>query len=157
MSVLSRFAAFAPAARFIRGRSAAAGIIAIALAAAAVSPAWAEGPQQPAHPHKKAAAAPDLNADGSVPDSIAKTGAETRVATVRDCTLPNQAPMVFARAEHGAVSVKQETGPGCSRPSMSQTNVFYTSEKGFKGTDKLYILGFLNFGNINQTYAILVK
>jgi hypothetical protein len=162
MFVLSRLAAIEPrawpsAARFVRGRGAVAGIVAMALAAAAASPAWPEGPQQPAHPAKKAAAAPDLNADGSVPDSIAKAGAQTRVAAVRDCLLPNQAPPVFARADHGAVSVKQETGPGCGRPSASQTNVFYTSAPGFKGTDKLYVLGYLNFSNISQTYTILVK
>jgi hypothetical protein len=158
MPVLSRFAAFAPAARLVRGRRVAAGIMAIGLAAAAASPAWAEGPQQPAQPHKKAAAAPDLNADGSVPDSIAKAGAETHVATVHgDCALPNQAPVIFARADHGAVSVTPGTGPSCGRPSVSQTVIFYTSDPGFRGTDKLYLLGFLNFKNIDQTFTILVK
>ncbi len=162
MFVLTRLAAFEPvewpsAARFVRGRCVVAGIIAVALAAGALSPASAEGSQQPAQPHNKAAAAPDLNADGSVPDSVAKAGAQTRVATVRSCVLPDQAPVVFARADHGAVSVKQETGPGCGRASTSLANVFYTSELGFKGTDKLYLMGFVNFGNTNQTLTILVK
>ncbi len=162
MSVLSRFVAFQPvasppAARFVRGRCVAAGIMAIAMAAAVAAPAWAQAPQQPAPPDKKAAAAPDLNADGSVPDSVAKAGAQTRVATVRNCVLPSQAPAVFARADHGAVSVKQETEPGCGRPSTSLTTVLYTSEPGFKGTDKLYLLGYVNFSNMSQTLTILVK
>ena len=162
MSVLSRFAAFEPVAwpqvaRFVRGRCVAAGIMAMALAAAAASPALAEGSQQPAHRDKKAAAAPDLNADGSAPNSIAKAGAETRVAMVQDCALPNLAPVVSARADHGTISVKQGTGPSCGRPAVSQAQIFYTSEPGFKGTDKLHILGVLLHGDIDQTYTILVK
>ena len=163
MSVLSRFAAFAPvawplAARFVRGRGVAAGIVAIALAAAAASPACAAGPQQEAaHPQKKAAAAPDLNADGSVPDKVVKAGAETLVATVHDCDLPSQAPVVWARVEHGTTSVKQGTGPSCGRPSMSLSEIFYTSEPGFKGTDNLHMLGFVSNGGIDVSLTILVK
>ncbi len=162
MSVLSRFAAFAPvawppAARFVRGLAVAAGMIAMALAAAAASPAWAAGPQKPAPPQKRAAAAPDLNADGSVPDRVVKAGAQTSVAIVWDCALPNLAPVVSARVEHGAVSIRTGNGPNCGRRSMSLTNIFYTSEPGFKGTDKLYVLGFLTNGDIDQTYTILVK
>ena len=161
MSVLSGFAGFAPvawpsAAGLFRVRGVAARI-AIALAAAAISPTWAEGPQQAAHPHKKAAATPDLNADGSVPDSIAKAGTETQVATLKDCTLPNQAPVVSGRADHGTVSVKQEKGPGCGHPSVSLTEVFYISEPGFKGTDNLHVLGFTINSNIDRTLTILVK
>jgi hypothetical protein len=59
---------------------------------------------------KKAAAEPDLKADGSVPDATAKAGAETRVATVNHCAPPNQAPAVSARADHGTVSVKPGKG-----------------------------------------------
>jgi hypothetical protein len=163
MFVLSRFAAFESvawplAARFVRGRGAAAGIMAIALAAAAASPAWAAGPQhEAAHPQKEAAAAADLNADGSVPDKIVKAGAETLVATAHDCDLPNQAPLVWTRVEHGTTSVKQRTGPSCGRPSMSLAEIFYTSERGFKGTDKLHILGFVANGDIDLTLTILVK
>ena len=159
MSVLSGFVGIAPVAaeRFFRVRGVAAGIIAIALAAAAVSPAWAEGPQQAAHPHKKAAATPDLNADGSVPDATAKAGAETQVATMKDCTLPNQPPVASARADHGTVIVKQGKGPGCGHTSVSVAQVLYTSDPGFKGTDKLYILGFTMKSNIEQTMTILVK
>jgi hypothetical protein len=162
MSVLSRFVAFAPGAwppatRFVRGRGAAAGIIAMALAAATASPAWAQGLQKPAAPQKTAAAARDLNADGSVPDKVVKAGVRTSVATVCDCALPNMAPVVSARVEHGSVSIGTGNGPSCGRPSMSLTNIFYTSNPGFKGTDKLYILGFLTHGDIDQTFTILVK
>ena len=38
--------------------------------------------------------------------------------------LPNQAPVVSARADHGTVSVKPGKGPGCGRPSMSPAEVF---------------------------------
>ena len=156
MSVVSRFVAFGPiawppAARFVRARGAAAGILATALAAAAVSPGWAKDPQ------KNAVAALDLNADGSVPDRVVKAGAQTSVAVVWDCALPNLAPVVSARVEHGSVSIRTGNGPRCGRPSMSLTSIFYTSNTGFKGTDKLYILGFLSQGDIDKTYTILVK
>jgi hypothetical protein len=59
--------------------------------------------------------------------------------------------------EHGSVSIGTGNGPSCGRPSMSLTNIFYTSNPGFKGTDKLYILGFLTHGDIDQTFTILVK
>jgi hypothetical protein len=162
MSVSSGFAGFAPvawlpAARFFRVRGVAAGIIAVALAAAVVSPTWAEGPQQAGHPHKKAAATPDLNADGSVPDATAKAGAETKVATLKDCTLPDQPPVASVRADHGTVRIKQGKGPGCGHASVSTVEAFYTSEPGFKGTDKLHILGFTIKSNIDQTLTILVK
>jgi hypothetical protein len=162
MSVLSRFVAFArvawpPEPRFVHSRAVARGIIAIALAAAAASPAWAEVPQKPAHQDKKATAARDLNADGTVPNSIAKAGVETRVATVQYCDLPNQVPVFWARADHGTISIKRGTGPGCSLPSMNRSEIFYTSERGFKGTDNLHILGFTKDGEVNQTTTILVK
>jgi hypothetical protein len=162
MSVLSRFVAFEPvasppAARFVRRRGAAAGIIALALAAAAALPASAEGMQKPAQTHKKTTAAPDLNADGSVPDKVVKAGVKMNVATVSDCALPNMAPVVSARVEHGTVSIGTGNGPRCGRPSMSLTSIFYTSAPGFKGTDKLYVLGFLTHGDIDQTLTILVK
>lgn len=158
MSVLSRSAAFEPLAlrpiaRFARGH----GVVAVILAIAATlaSPAWADNSRLPANSHAKSAAA-DLNSGAGASDSVAKAGVETRVATVRDCVL-KQAPVIFARADHGTVVVKQQTGPGCNLPSMIETDVFYTSDKDFKGSDKLYILGFLHFDNLNQTYTILVK
>jgi hypothetical protein len=162
MSVLFRFVAFgagrvAPIARFVRNRGVAAGIAAMTLAAAAPSPIWAEGPQSLVHPQKKTAAASDLTADGRLPDKIVKAGARTSVAIVWDCDLPNLAPVVSARVEHGTVSINTGNGPSCGRPSMSLTDIFYTSEPGFKGWDKLYILGFLSKGSIDQTYTILVK
>jgi hypothetical protein len=132
-------------------------MIAMALAATIAPPAWAEGPQKPAPPQKKTAAAPDLNADGSVPDKVVKAGVQSNVAIVWDCGLPNLAPVVSARVEHGALSIKTGNGPSCGHASMSLTSVFYTSAPGFKGTDKLYILGFLTSGDINQTFTILVK
>ncbi len=99
----------------------------------------------------------DLNADGSVPDKIVKAGAQTSAAIVRDCALPNYAPVVSARVEHGTIRIRTGNGPSCGLASMSLTNVLYTSDPGFKGTDKLTILAFLTSGDLNQTYTILVK
>jgi hypothetical protein len=162
-SVLSRFVVFQPIAwcnlaeGLVRDRRFAGAIIAVALAATAASSAWAAGSQDKAHPQQKTAAAPDLNADGSVPNVITKTGVKTRVAVAYDCDQPNQAPILWARADHGTIDVGTGTGPQCGHPSMSLTGVFYTSEPGFKGTDKVYVLGFITNGNINATYTVLVK
>jgi hypothetical protein len=79
------------------------------------------------------------------------------VATVWDCDLPNLAPVVSARVEHGFVSIGTGDGPRCGRPSMSLTSIFYTSAPGFKGTDTLHILAFLSRGDIDQSFTILVK
>lgn len=102
--------------------------------------------------------APELNRDGTMPDAIVKTGESTRVATAWDCLQPNRAPVVWARADHGTVSIKEVTGHACGRPSMSLAGVFYTSKPGYKGRDKLYLLGFLTDGHkIDDTYTIWVK
>ncbi len=162
MSVLSRFVALGPiawasAARCVRGRGLAAGILASALAAAVAAPGWADSVKKTAQPQKDAAAALDLNADGSVPDKIVKAGAQTNVAAVWDCDLPTLAPVVSARVEHGSVRIGTGDGPRCGRPSMSLTSIFYTSAPGFKGTDTLHILAFLSRGDIDQAFTILVK
>ena len=168
MSVLSRFVAFelaarrCPAARFVRNRRLAAAIMALALAAAAAPPVWAAGPQNKAPPHGTDAAVStepsELNPDGSVPDAVVKAGVETRAFRAWDCDQPNRAPVVWARADHGTISVKPVTsGPKCGRASMTVAGIFYTSEPGFKGTDKVYLLGFVTKGKIDETYTILVK
>jgi hypothetical protein len=141
----------------LRDRGLAAGIMALALVSVAGSPTWSAGSQDKAHPQQKTTAAPDLNADGTIPNVVTKAGVQTRVAVAYDCDQPNQAPILWARADHGTISVGTDTGPQCGRPSMSLTDVFYTSEPGFKGTDKVYVLGFVTSSNINATYTILVK
>lgn len=110
-----------------------------------------------AHTHKKSSAAPELNADGSVPDKIVQAGKPTAVAEVWDCDLPNYAPVVSARVEHGSVAVSTGNGPNCGHPLMSLTKILYTSAPGFKGTDRLHVLGFLTHGHIDETFTILVK
>jgi hypothetical protein len=40
---------------------------------------------------------------------------------------------------------------------MALAEIFYTSEPGFKGIDKVYLLGWLLRGNINESFTILVK
>jgi hypothetical protein len=135
--------------------------MAMVLAAAAAPPAFAQGPIIPGqNPQAKAAAeakAPDLNADGTVPTAIAKAGVRTHVGSAWDCALPDRAPTVWARADHGTIIILAGTGPQCGRPSVKQAGIFYTSEPGFKGTDKIYVLGFLASGNINNIYTVLVK
>jgi hypothetical protein len=145
-----------------------------ALAAAPAPPAWAAGPapsasaagpQNKAPPHGKAdyavghePSASELNADGSMPDAVVKAGVEMRAFRAWDCDQPDRAPVVWGRADHGTISVKPITsGPHCGRPSMTAAGIFYTSEPGFKGTDKVYVLGFMTRGRIEQTATILVK
>ena len=104
-----------------------------------------------------AVAAPARNADGTIPDAIVKHGVQTRVATAWDCRQPDVAPAVFAHAENGTVTTKYGTGPSCGRASMRITGVFYTSNPGFKGTDKLVVMGLLIGGQFEKTMTILVK
>jgi hypothetical protein len=133
----------------------------LALAATAAQPARATGPQNKALPHGTAESIEraELNADGSLPDAVAKAGVETRALQVWDCDQTNRAPVVWARADHGIVSVKSITsGPGCGRLSMTMAGIFYTSEPGFKGTDKIYVLGFYSNGHrFDNIATVLVK
>jgi hypothetical protein len=122
--------------------------MAIALAAAN-SPCWAEGPQK-SHPKPSAD-----NANGAA--KVVKSGVQTSVAKISDCAQPKLAPEANAIVEHGTVSIKSAEGPGCGEPSVSMTEVFYTSEKGYKGTDKVHLLGYSISGNIDQTFTVLVK
>ena len=138
-----------PSERSVRTRVLGAAAMAIALAAA-YSPCWAEAPQKSHHKP-----APDLNTNGAA--QVVKSGVETSVAKISDCTVPNLAPQANAIVEHGTVSIKPAEGPGCGQPSVSQTEVFYTSEKGYKGTDKVHLLGYSLSGNIDQTITVLVK
>jgi hypothetical protein len=169
MSVLSCFVALeaatrrCPGARFVRDRRLAAAIMALALAAAATPPVWAAAPQNNPPPHGTATAVStgpsELNPDGSVPDAVVKAGVETRAFRAWDCDQPNHAPVVWARADHGTISIKPITfsGPKCGRLSMTVAGIFYTSEPGFKGTDKIYVLGYLTNGRLDETLTILVK
>jgi len=122
--------------------------MAIALAAAN-SPCWSEGPQKP-HPKPSAD-----NANGAA--KVVKSGVQTSVAKISDCAQPKLAPEANAIVEHGTVSIKSAEGPGCGEPSVSMTEVFYTSEKGYKGADKVHLLGYSISGNIDQTFTVLVK
>ncbi|HEY1944418.1 MAG TPA: hypothetical protein VGH40_20085 [Roseiarcus sp.] len=131
-------------------RAVAAGMIAVAVAA---SPATAGGA---AARHQKPAA-PDLAPDGTVPDRVVKSGEQTGVASVWDCGLPNFAPVVSARVEHGTVAVVTGNGPNCGYPKMSLTTVLYRPNPGFRGKDTLTVLAFVTSGDINRTFTILVK
>lgn len=134
-------------------RTIAAGLIAMAFV---VTPAMADSAAKTASRHHQPTP-PDLNPDGTTPDQVVKSGKQTSVASVWDCALPNFAPVVSARVEHGTIRIRTGNGPSCGHASMSLTNVVYTSDPGFKGTDKLTILAFLTSGDLNQTYTILVK
>jgi hypothetical protein len=104
----------------------------------------AEGANPPAAP---AAPAPAPAAGFGLagppkPDSVATTGVESRVAQVFDCKLKDRMPVVSARADHGAVVVRESTGAGCGQQNVRGAGIFYKSEDGFSGEDKIYILGF---------------
>jgi len=137
-----------PSRRSVRNRVLGAATMAIALAAAN-SPCWAEGPQK-SHPKPS----PD-QANGAA--KVVKSGVQTSIAKITDCAQPKLAPEANAIVAHGTVSIKSAEGPGCGEPSVSQTEVFYTSEKGFKGADKVRLLGYSISGNIDQTFTVLVK
>lgn len=140
-------------------RIAAVGIMTVVVAAA--PQVQAQAPPSSEHAHKKSAVrkvtAPVLNADGSVPDAVTEAGVESQVAHAYDCAQPNHAPVLWARADHGTTTVKTVTTSGCGRASISQAGVFYKSEPGFKGTDKLYMLGYITNGKLDYTYTILVR
>lgn len=90
-------------------------------------------------------------------DVIVKAGVQTQVLHSYDCAQPNHAPVVWARADHGAITIKPVTLSDCGRPSISESGIYYKSEPGFKGMDKLYLLGFITNGKLDSTYSILVK
>jgi hypothetical protein len=139
----------------------AAGFFALGLAATAsvaiAATASKTPPQKPTKVSATTSKTPELNADGTVPDSVAKMGVETQIATVWDCNLPQNPPPVSARADHGTVAIKKGTGPACGKPSLTANLLFYTSEPGFKGTDKVYMLGFSGSGPLDKTFSILVR
>jgi len=160
MSVLSRIVASGTGRRsamrlfFIPIATAILSVALIAAASAQPRPGVKKAPNKG---HPTPAAAPALNADGTNPDAVVKGGVESRVATAWDCNQPTVAPAVFAHAENGTVVIKYGTGPSCGRPSMKITGVFYTSNPGFRGTDRLYVMGLLLGGRIEKQLKILVK
>lgn len=164
MPVLPNFVAFESAARRVRNRHLAAAFMALSLAAAVAPSAWAAGTQNQATPHGAPAVATqatspsELNPDGTMPTAVVKAGVETRALRAWDCGQPDRAPIVWARADHGTISVKPITSEACGRLSMTVAGIFYISEPGFKGRDKVYLLGFLSDGKyLDQTFTILVK
>jgi hypothetical protein len=135
----------------------AASLIALAQIALALATSPAAAAGSGAAPPRRPKASLDLNADGSAPDRIVKSGTQASIATVWDCALPNFAPVVSARVEHGTVAVLKGDGPNCGRPEMSLTMILYRPTPGFRGTDTLTVLAFLTHGDIDQTFTILVK
>ena len=144
-------------ARVIPARRLAA-IMALAFAAVTTSPVWAQD---------KAALPTGQSYRGSLESSphdsklkanaTVKAGVRSRIGSAFSCDVPDQLPPVVGRADHGRVEISRGKGPQCGRESMALAEIFYTSEPGFKGIDKVYLLGWLLRGNIDQTYTILVK
>ena len=120
-----------------------------------------------AHSHRKSAAktvaASDQDTGGNVPNFTTvpnftvKPGVESRLEVAWDCTHPDWGPAVWARADHGTVTIRTVTGPSCGLQSMTLSGVFYRPEPGFKGLDTLYVLGYLTNGKIDEQSSILVK
>jgi hypothetical protein len=92
-----------------------------------------------------------------MPDLVAQPGKPTRVGIVYNCAVPDEVPIVWARADNGSISIVVGKGPQCGRPSMTLAAIFYTPAPGFKGTDKIYVLGLNLDATLNQTYTVLVK
>ena len=90
-------------------------------------------------------------------NATVKAGVRSRIVSAFSCDVPDALPPVFARADHGRVEISRGKGPQCGRESMALAEIFYTSEPGFKGIDKVYLVGWLLRGNLDQTYTILVK
>lgn len=158
------FIALEPLARCYRltaRRHLAAGLMTLALAAATPLPVRAQGGvSETAVPliTKPAGGWRDeLNPYTQFPDATVKAGVRSRVLLNADCSVPNRAPITWARADHGTVSVEEVMGPSCGHKSMPLAGVFYTPEPGFKGVDKLYILGFVSNGKIDRNFTIVVK
>jgi len=91
------------------------------------------------------------------PDAVAKTGVETRVGSAWDCDMTNIAPVVWARADHGTVVIRNIIAPACGEQSVRQAGLFYKSEPGFKGQDKVYISGFLIKQRLDATLVVQVN
>jgi hypothetical protein len=135
-----------------------AAIMALAFAAVTTSPAWAQDKAIPPA-GKSDASPPESNPRDSKlkANATVKAGVRSRIGSAWSCDVPDQLPPLFARADHGRVEISRGKGPQCGRESMALAEVFYTSEPGFKGIDKVYLLGWLLRGNIDQSYTILVK
>lgn len=158
VSVLSRGLGLQRAVGLVQNRPLVAGLMAMALAVFVVSSAEA-GP--PAAPQGQTATAPTAATDpsipGPMPDLVAQTGKPTQVGIAYNCAVPDQLPIVWARADNGSISIVVGKGPQCGRPSMTLATIFYTPAPGFKGSDKIYVIGLNLDATINQTYTVLVK
>lgn len=91
------------------------------------------------------------------PDSFAKSGAEARIGAAWDCNMPEISPWIWVRADHGTVRVAKGVGPACDRKDVHLTGIFYTSEPGFKGEDTVYVLGFVDQGQLDSVLHVQVK
>jgi hypothetical protein len=159
VSVWSPCLGLQPVVDLVRDRPFVAGLLAIALAASVASSAEAAGPQDAPQGQTVAApaATPEPSIPGTAPDLVAQTGKQTRVGTVYNCGVPDEVPIFWARADHGSISIAVGKGPQCGRPSMTLAAIFYTPAPDFKGTDKIYVMGFLLEGRLDHTYTVLVK
>ena len=145
-------------ARVAPARRLAASMMALAFAAVTTSPAWAQDKAN-LPTGKSYTGSPESNPRDSKlkANATVKAGVRSRVGSAWGCDVPDQPPPVFGRADHGTVEISTGKGPQCGRESMALAEIFYTSEPGFKGIDKVYLIGWLLRGNIDQTYVILVK
>lgn len=103
-----------------------------------------------------AAIAEDLGG-ASKPDATVRPGIELRVGFAYDCYMKNHAPVVWARADHGTVVIRETDGPACQEKSMKLAGIFYKSDPGFVGEDTVYIIGYLTTGSINSTLHVQVS
>ena len=145
-------------ARVAPARRLAASMMALAFAAVTTSPACAQDKAN-LPTGRSYSGSPESNPRDSklTANATVKAGVRSRVGSAWSCDVPDQPPPVWGRADHGTVEISRGKGPQCGRESMALAEIFYTSEPGFKGIDKVYLLGWLLRGNIDQSYTILVK
>ena len=73
------------------------------------------------------------------PNAVAATGVESQVGSVFDCETKDRAPVVSARADHGAIVIGITMGAGCGEENIRGAGIFYTSRPGFRGKEFVHV------------------
>lgn len=125
-----------------------------AIAAGAPSNPPLEEPEAP----KPATTAPQKSQQlGLAGRQTALSGIESKVGAAYDCYMKTHAPAIWARADHGTVVIREIDGPGCNEKSMKLAGIFYKSDPGFVGEDKIYVIGYSTEGSIDSTFSVEVS
>jgi hypothetical protein len=96
-------------------------------------------------------------AGAALADVTVRPGVESRVGFVYDCGMKTHAPAVWGRADNGTVTIREIDGPACNEKSMKLAGIFYKSNPGFVGDDKVYMIGYLTDGGIDTVIHVEVS